>query len=348
MRKLGDVVIFRDEKLYASFPTVARTKGGELLVGFRLAPREEPPTHFHSQSRAVYVRSSDGGRTWSEPSPISPEDERGQQDPCLRALSDGRILASYFRWQFHPLPERGALTKARVLREAKGGLMRLAGIAVCTSDDGGRTWSFRRVHIPDYEDVAAVRGRTEELPDGSLLMPVYAVGGENRVHILRSADRGETWEDLSVVVARPPGRENACDEPTLLRLPSGRLLCFIRAYGDGGLMQVAESRDEGRTWGPVRETKVWGFPQWAITLSDGRAFIAYGYRRKPYGVRARAWDPEGEGVDEAEELVLRDDGASPDLGYPSAVELEDGKVLVVYYIHGEDGVRHIAGTVLSV
>jgi hypothetical protein len=45
-----------------------------------------------------------------------------------------------------------------------------------------------------------------------------------------------------------------------------------------------------------------------------------------------------------QEIVLRDDGGSRDLGYPSSVQLADGTLVTVYYIHGPDGVRHIAAT----
>ena len=51
----------------------------------------------------------------------------------------------------------------------------------------------------------------------------------------------------------------------------------------------------------------------------------------------RTWDIE-------HEYVLRADGVNVDLGYPSSVQLADGTVLTVYYIHTGDSVRHIAGT----
>ena len=45
------------------------------------------------------------------------------------------------------------------------------------------------------------------------------------------------------------------------------------------------------------------------------------------------------------EIVIRDDGIHSDLGYPASVQLRDGRVLTVYYFHGEDGIRYIGGSV---
>jgi hypothetical protein len=43
-------------------------------------------------------------------------------------------------------------------------------------------------------------------------------------------------------------------------------------------------------------------------------------------------------------LVLRNDGACDDLGYPRSMELRDGTILTLYYFTGEDGVTHPAAT----
>ena len=87
-------------------------------------------------------------------------------------------------------------------------------------------------------------------------------------------------------------------------------------------------------------------------MKDGRVVCAYGYRVKPWGIRARVsedgartWGPE---------IILRDDGGSWDLGYPRVVEVSGGRLLSVYYINLRDdpiqlngGVRHIAQTVFT-
>jgi sialidase-1 len=71
---------------------------------------------------------------------------------------------------------------------------------------------------------------------------------------------------------------------------------------------------------------------------------SYGYRRPPYGVRACVSRDQGLAWDIEQEIVLRDDGGSRDVGYPSSAQLADGTIVTVYYIHGPDGIRHIAAT----
>lgn len=54
------------------------------------------------------------------------------------------------------------------------------------------------------------------------------------------------------------------------------------------------------------------------------------------------------------EIIVRDDGGSPDLGYPRAVELPNGKILTAYYFNDKNdrvqcngGVRYIAATIFE-
>ena len=77
--------------------------------------------------------------------------------------------------------------------------------------------------------------------------------------------------------------------------------------------------------------------------------MVYGYRKPPYGIRCRVLDPECERPEDAEEVVLRDDGGTRDLGYPHSTLMPDGRVLVVYYFNDrEDGQRYIAGSIVEV
>jgi hypothetical protein len=51
-----------------------------------------------------------------------------------------------------------------------------------------------------------------------------------------------------------------------------------------------------------------------------------------------------EKLEEAEEIIIRSDSPSADVGYPSVARLSDGTILVVYYFCDPDGVRHIAAS----
>jgi hypothetical protein len=90
-----------------------------------------------------------------------------------------------------------------------------------------------------------------------------------------------------------------------------------------------------------------GFPFHLLPLPDGRVWLSYGYRRKPFGIRARILNAECTDFAQAPEIVLRDDGGTTDIGYPWATLLPDGRILTVYWMNHDDKERYIGGTICN-
>jgi hypothetical protein len=121
-----------------------------------------------------------------------------------------------------------------------------------------------------------------------------------------------------------------------------------------GFLWQTHSDDGGRTWSAPRRTEIWGYPPHLLLTRDGDVLSTYGYRRRPYGVRACFSHDGGDTWDVEHEVILRSDalpdGPGPgkghpgDLGYPKTAELSDGSFFTVYYITLGDGVTHVAAT----
>ena len=84
-----------------------------------------------------------------------------------------------------------------------------------------------------------------------------------------------------------------------------------------------------------------------VELENGHVLCTYGYRNAPFGIKACFSYDSGMTWDTNNEIVIRDDGMHLDLGYPASIQLDDGKILSVYYFHGNDGVRYIGGSIWS-
>jgi hypothetical protein len=169
--------------------------------------------------------------------------------------------------------------------------------------------------------------------------------GVCRAYCVRSTDGGNSWGEPALIASDPAGKRSF-EEPALAQTASGRLLAMLRS-GEPGAYQYlyrAFSDDGGRSWHSVEQTPMWGHPAHVLALADGRLVCSYGYRRQPFGVRACVSTDGGQTWDMAHEHILRDDGKSRDIGYPSTTQLPDGSLLTAYYIHTDDGVRHIACT----
>lgn len=357
IKKLKDVVIYRDSMYYSAFPSVVKLDDGRLLVAFRRAPNHQMMgfdrySHIDLNSQLVSVTSSDGGNTWTtEPRLMFAHPYGGSQDPCMIKLNNGDILCTSYLW---------VQLGKNLLEEYKGrvvgdGNYTFAGGYLIRSTDDGKTWegpldpgsplpvehrTTMLGKMPLYN-----RGALYQGTDGTIY---WAVACDNpqggfSVYLVESKDYGNTWQYRSTIADDP---KISFNETSIIQTPSGDLVAFMRSFELDDHACIARSSDGGKsfTWSDMGFQ---GHPLNALRLPDGRWLLTYGYRHKPYGIRARIMDAECHTW--SDEIVLRDDGGSTDLGYTWPVLLDDHHALVVYYFNyeGTRGTRSIEGTIIE-
>lgn len=368
MKIISQETVYRDGE-YVSFPNLARFPDGKIALAFRHAKERQKEygkvTHVDPTAKLVYLLSEDGGQTFSPELHTIIDSDRSDQDPCLNVLSDGRIIATYFQWDLVEIGHGAERWGEKVFRQYGRTLHDKydcfhIGIAYGISDDNGKTWKhYPTLRMEGLPICSGVRGNIIELEDGTLLMPFYGClnyGEANRVGLLRSTDRGESWQHLSVM-AYDEDRQKQFVEPNIFRTQSGKIVGLFRTQSDFFKknvrfddtylnLHIAVSEDNGKTFGPVREVEnCWmSSPAHALQLRSGKVLLSYGYRRAPYGIRVRLCNSELTDIGEAEELILRADAPNGDLGYPHAIQLDNGEILVAYYISDPDGIRTISVT----
>lgn len=197
-----------------------------------------------------------------------------------------------------------------------------------------------RFVIPFFE-----QDRVRVAPDGSLRTTTYLLpqlGPRHKVvrpflvRVLRSADGGHTWRQISTIPYQPdPGADPLWDlrdgftEPELHDLPDGSILAFLRTQ-DGcgqGPMYAARSEDGGFTWSRPQvfdDCGVW--PQ-LLTLACGVTLAAYG--RPGLFVRATA-DPAGRAWNERVTVVTPAALGADTCSYSDLVALDAERALLVY------------------
>lgn len=357
MKKIKDLVIYQDSQFYSSFPSLVVRKDGEILCAFRRAPDRKylygapGPTHTDANSYLVLVRSKNGGKTWSkDPELIFAHPLGGSQDPCMVQMKDGTIVCTSYGWAQLPPEKLDTLKDANNIPPYS-----FLGGYIVRSDDGAKTWKgpFIPPVLPGTTSRTALdkpcptfnRGAMTQGKDGKLYWAVVrSGGGPSSLHLIRSSDKGKTWEYMSQIAVDPKITFN---ETSMIETTKGDLVAFIRTAGFDDHLAIARSTDGGKSF-KWEDGKIVGHPYHALKLPDGRVFVIYGYRHQPFGIRARILNADCTDMAEAPEFVIRDDGGTGDLGYPWAALLPDGNVLVAYYFNIGDGTRYIAGSVLDV
>ena len=379
LRKLRDAIFFHGKASYAVTAAAELTAQGDILCVFKrsrnwvkegleryhleegVTPRSTE-VFFHNvpEGQIVLMRSSDRGQTWTRPKDLYPE-PYSQITPRLTRLRDGTLLCTFYRW--HVFEKEPDPSEPFLLWTKEWGVwQKNLGIVVLRSGDDGETWEGPfPVSVPEVPGNNSSRARIVESPNGALLLAVCGEAKappsgrsdaiwpeEHRQYVLQSTDKGETWHFLSALPGWP-GARYRLHEAFLFRTVSGRLSCFLRCDGRGylhGTLFTGESNDDGRTWSELKMHTPWGQPWDALQLQSGNVLLLCSYRRPRFGIRARLLDAECANIDDAEEVVLRADGGSADLGYPSPVQFDDGEILVTYWHNLGGDTRFIAGTYL--
>ena len=255
---------------FCGWPRICRLQNGDLYVAFSAGyghaswvnPRPDLPPQYAAYmermleggatwaaptgGHIMWTRSSDGGATWTRPRDLAVI-PNAYAPGAITQVGDGTLYAATLIQRSHFWAQRIPRQPVEFLRVMNEHFPE--EIAVLRSDDNGESWAeVSRTSGPFLSRLEHPCSLTEG-SDGSLLMLLdgHAVPGadDNRwvMALLRSVDRGRTWETRSIF-GHP---DYDLEEGHLAYLPDGRLATAARPWG-----LWTTSADEGETWSEPR------------------------------------------------------------------------------------------------
>lgn len=316
---------------YFAWPTVSLLQNGKIAVGasgFRLE-------HVCPFGKAVISFSSDGGETYTLPAPVidTPLDDR---DAGICTFGKSGVIFTSFNNSAEMQREynqENEYVQNYINTITKEDEEKYLGATFRISRDFGVT--FGKIY---RSPVTSPHGPTE-LKDGTVLW-----AGTRFDDIFGGIEirRLDTESGETELIGRITASDNkyVLNEPNMLELPNGRLICHMRCENselfNGGSEELftvfqSVSDDGGKTWSAPEMLldETGGAPPHLIMLSSGILLCTYGRRKMPYGIMAMVSCDGGESWEK--DIRIYENTASDDIGYPSTVELDDGTLITVFY-----------------
>ncbi len=319
-------VICKQPGKYIGWPSITKTRSGELLVVFS----GNRDAHVCPFGITQMIRSTDNGETWSDPETINntPLDDR---DAGILETKNGTLLVSWFTslaFDTEKFYDRNPSWKRHADKLGDETKKYWIGNWTRRSLNGGHSWEE-----PVKQLVSAPHGPIE-LPDDRLLYVGTAyVNDKKIIGVEQSTDDGQSWQLISTIPLNSEDDIAFYHEPHAVELRDGKLVAMIRynpPNREQSFLRQSESYDGGRSWTTSHKTGIWGYPPHLIQLKNGGLLVSYGVRREPYGEKA-CISRDGGKTWETDREIMINPAINSDLGYPASIQLDDGSILTVYY-----------------
>jgi hypothetical protein len=342
-------VVYRNPKPYlrslqARHPSLVVFDDDELLLGFDLGQSDESLDYATHRAR-----TKDGGHTWQFEGPLLAPTTQPPTTNSLRLSQVGNETVAFGNIHHRERPDEGLVNRATL------GFVS-TDLVLMRSQDRGRTWSAAERIVPPLESPAwETCHHVVELRSGRWLAPTSTWRGWNGEHpagdqavALISDDRGRSWPRYGRIFdGRPSGLihwEVSISRPT----PDGPVVAVAWVHDPRTQTdypnRFAISFDDGETFAEPQSTGLHGQTCKLLQLQDGRLLCFYRRVDQP-GLWANlatldngrwrnlsemvVWQGENAGITRAE--TSADSLAALRVGYPSPVQLADGRVLVVFW-----------------
>ncbi len=358
----NEIVLYKDSRFHAAFPTIIKSKSGHFLLAFRrgrdyrslLGNATQFSTlsimdHLDPRSHICLSGYNSALEQIIELQVLPVDPEVSDQDPGLLNMDDNSILLTSFSWYPFPTYIRNQLPPGSYAGnpQTTGCSYLFWGSHASFSNDDGQSWLWHHRYLKHSDKNAlsgAIRGQSLYI-EGVVYLASYEEDGISTT-LWTSADKGKSWVKKSLIASAASTTLRLL-EPSLYLSPGGKLVAFMRTSGANSRLATATSPDLGQSWSPFKLHDIRGEPFHALYVGNNKLLLSYGYREQPYGIRCCLVDAELEDIDHAMEYIVRDDAACADMGYPWSVSLEKNNIAIVYYMTGKDGVRYIAASVVE-
>jgi predicted neuraminidase len=352
-------LVFPPHPKHNHAPGIVECPNGDLLVSWYRGSGERS-----ADDVAVFgARRRKGAERWSEPFLMA--DNPGFPDCNTAMFIDARKRL----WLFWPTiidnTWNSCLTNYRYAREYTGdgapkwswqGVMYLKPMDFQEEMLKGldyRTKAFKDVPSRGEEYLTRMKERIANklssrlgwqprckptvLPSGRILLPLYSDTYSVSLMAI-SDDEGQTW------YASKPLAGFGSIQPAVLRRNDGSLVAYMRENGPIKKIRIAESKDDGISWGPVGATELPnpGSGLDAVRLSNGHWVLVYNDTiRGRNSLAVSLSDDEGRSWKWTRHLERHDSGS---YHYPAIVQGSDGTIHAVYSYFVPEGksMKHAA------
>jgi predicted neuraminidase len=175
------------------------------------------------------------------------------------------------------------------------------------------------------------------LPTGRILLPLYTDTYSVSIMAI-SDDGGATW------YAGKPLAGFGSIQPAVLRRDDGTLVAYMRENGPVDRIRVAESKDDGISWGPVGALDLPnpGSGLDAVRLANGHWVLVYNDTTKGrQSLAVSISEDEGRSWAHTRHLERHETGS---YHYPAVIQARDGTIHVAYsyFVEGGKSMKHAA------
>jgi hypothetical protein len=311
-------------------------EGREILVGFTNGNFEQQDGHNIGDERMTNLaRSTDGGETWTREDPENFVGDNGEVKP-----SPGNIAFD------HPdFALRVAATGYHGTKDQDGRFF----ISYNRGNDWEGPYRFNELNDDENLEGMQITARTSYRITGEKSIQIFMSARKRDIEfgkrldkpfIAESTDGGKSFQFAGWAV--PWTDQFRAVMPSVVQAENGDLVMALRRRNPRDNEQSCwidafVSKDEGRTWSFLSKVGDAGLnngnPPGLAIMEDGRLACCYA-NRTASKIFLRI--SENNGISWDQEIVVRDNPFSYDMGYPQLLQNDKGELVALYYISTEE------------